>query len=238
MIDALAHPQPLAAGKHNMASAAFADLRAARREGRTPEGTELSFHDLIDTLNPLQHIPVVADIYRGLTGDKISPQARIAGGALYGGPVGLVASVASLALAGGSGEQGIGDQLYAALFKPEAPSGEPPIQTASTATASKDVPAQANAKAEQTAATGKPMTAPVSGGAGLPQLSPEAFTALIGSFDNAEAIEKGMAAVAPRMSLDMEGPADDDEDSAAAPSDILSAMNQALDKYDALKHVR
>jgi len=60
-------------GKHNMASAAFEDLQAARREGRTPEGGQISFDDLVDTLNPLQHIPVVGEAYRGMTGDGISP---------------------------------------------------------------------------------------------------------------------------------------------------------------------
>ncbi|MDP2124178.1 MAG: hypothetical protein Q8J92_07335 [Parvibaculum sp.] len=242
MIDALAHPQPLTAGKHNMASAAFAELRAARREGRAPDGAELSFNDLIDTLNPLQHIPVVSEIYRGLTGDAISPQARVAGGALYGGPIGLVVSVASLAIAGGTGEQGIGDQFYAALFNPKTPTGEAPAQIAHAAPATganMPVALRADAAAGQTASTvpDKSAALPVGGGSTMPQLSSEAFAALIGSFDNPEAIEKGLTAVAPRMSLDMEG-ADDEDDTAAAPGDILSAMNQALDKYDALKHIR
>ena len=49
----------------------------------------LSFSDLIDVINPLQHIPVVSTLYRELTGDEISPGARMAGGALYGGPIGF-----------------------------------------------------------------------------------------------------------------------------------------------------
>lgn len=52
-----------------------------------------SFADLIDVLNPLQHIPGVAELYRTVTGDQISEGARYAGNALYGlalgGPVGL-----------------------------------------------------------------------------------------------------------------------------------------------------
>jgi len=252
MTDALIHPQQLTAGKHNMASAAFAELRAARREGRTAEGAELSFNDLIDTLNPLQHIPVVSDIYRGLTGDRISAHARVAGGTLYGGPIGLVASVASLAIAGGSGDHGIGDRLYAAIFDADTPSAG----TAAAAAPGEDtlVLARANALAEQTASIvpEKPVpetaaTMPVTGGAGLPQLSPEAFAALMGSFDNLEmaaattdsaGIEPGFVVAAPRMSLDIEGPSDDDEDFAPAPADLLGAMNQALDKYEALKHAR
>lgn len=58
-----------------------------------PQGDdELSFGDVLSILNPLQHIPVVSNIYRWVTGDTIKPAARVIGGALYGGPVGLVAS--------------------------------------------------------------------------------------------------------------------------------------------------
>ena len=51
--------------------------------------------DLLDLINPLQHIPVISSIYRSLTGDEISPAARLAGGTLYGGPVGLVSAFVS-----------------------------------------------------------------------------------------------------------------------------------------------
>ncbi|MFQ5785008.1 MAG: hypothetical protein ACE5H8_09315 [Alphaproteobacteria bacterium] len=50
----------------------------------------LTFGDFLDLINPLQHIPVVGSIYRAVTGDGIAPGARIFGGALYGGPIGLV----------------------------------------------------------------------------------------------------------------------------------------------------
>ena len=36
----------------------------------------------------------MGDIYRGLTGDSISMVSRLAGGALLGGPVGLLAAAA------------------------------------------------------------------------------------------------------------------------------------------------
>jgi hypothetical protein len=73
--------------------------------------------DVIDVVNPLQHIPVVSTIYRWLTGDTISPAAELAGGALYGGAVGFAASAATVAvdgLTGGSTEQ----QLMVALLGP------------------------------------------------------------------------------------------------------------------------
>ncbi|HEU0071062.1 MAG TPA: hypothetical protein VFS04_07195 [Alphaproteobacteria bacterium] len=51
-----------------------------------------SFGALIDIINPLQHIPVVGTVYRAITGDTIGPASRIAGGTLFGGVIGLIAS--------------------------------------------------------------------------------------------------------------------------------------------------
>ncbi|MSP51464.1 MAG: hypothetical protein EXQ91_03600 [Alphaproteobacteria bacterium] len=59
---------------------------------------ELSFEDFLDLINPLQHIPVVSTIYRALTDDTISRAARLADGALYGGPLGFASSLANLVI--------------------------------------------------------------------------------------------------------------------------------------------
>lgn len=67
---------------------------AAAAAGSGP-GASFGFADLIDVINPLQHIPVVSTLYREFTGDQISQTARAMGGALYGGPVGLVAAIAN-----------------------------------------------------------------------------------------------------------------------------------------------
>lgn len=77
-----------------------------------PEG--FGFGDLIDVINPLQHIPFVSTLYRAVTGDTISPAARTLGGSLYGGPAGLVASVANLFVEGETG-QDIGASVVAAI---------------------------------------------------------------------------------------------------------------------------
>jgi hypothetical protein len=58
------------------------------------EAAEGSFWDLLDIVNPLQHLPVVGTIYRRLSGDTISGPARIMGGALFGGPIGMLGGVA------------------------------------------------------------------------------------------------------------------------------------------------
>ena len=54
-----------------------------------------SFKDLLDIVNPLQHLPVVGSIYRYLTGDEPAAGTRIIGDALYGGPIGFGVSVSA-----------------------------------------------------------------------------------------------------------------------------------------------
>ncbi len=46
------------------------------------------FWDVLDMLNPLQHIPVVAALYREATGDEIGHLPRVAGSTLFLGPIG------------------------------------------------------------------------------------------------------------------------------------------------------
>lgn len=71
----------------------------AREQTETP-ATKLwksedgfGFRDLIDVINPLQHLPVVGTIYRAVTGETIGAAPRLIGGTLFGGPVGFVTSL-------------------------------------------------------------------------------------------------------------------------------------------------
>lgn len=61
-----------------------------------PEHQSFGFADILDIVNPLQHIPIVSTFYRRLTGDQMSPTAEIAGGALFGGLLGAVTSLADV----------------------------------------------------------------------------------------------------------------------------------------------
>ena len=76
------------------ASEIHARLRPHEFERRpdTVEGKEFTFNDLVDILNPLHHLPLISGLYRSLTGDEISPHARVMGGFLYGGASGLMRS--------------------------------------------------------------------------------------------------------------------------------------------------
>jgi len=53
--------------------------------------------DIIDTVNPLHHIPVVSTLYRNFTGDAISSAAQLIGGTIAGGPMGLVSAAVNVA---------------------------------------------------------------------------------------------------------------------------------------------
>lgn len=54
------------------------------------------FYDVLDVVNPLQHLPVVSTLYRAISGDELKDAPRIIGGAIFGGPVGAVTSVANV----------------------------------------------------------------------------------------------------------------------------------------------
>lgn len=55
-----------------------------------------TFDDVIDLINPLQHLPILSSIYRGVTSDEISNGAQIAGGSLFGGPIGMFSTAVSV----------------------------------------------------------------------------------------------------------------------------------------------
>lgn len=61
-----------------------------------PKDKAYGVDDMIDMINPLQHLPLVGSVYRGLTGDEINPASRIIGGAVFGGGLGASASIANV----------------------------------------------------------------------------------------------------------------------------------------------
>ncbi len=62
----------------------------------TKDDDGYSFGDIIDIINPLQHLPVIGTLYRQFTGDTIKPFSNIIGGAIFGGPVGAVSSTVNV----------------------------------------------------------------------------------------------------------------------------------------------
>lgn len=57
---------------------------------------EFGFADLLDMINPLQHIPIVGNIYRSITGDEIKPASKIIGGGIFGGAIGAASGLVNV----------------------------------------------------------------------------------------------------------------------------------------------
>ncbi len=105
-----------------------------KETGNAPKGSDQSaseefsffgddgftFLDFVDMINPLQHIPVVATAYRQITGDEMDHGARLAGGTLYGGPIGLAASAFNVLLEHNTGKD-MGDHVVAWFDGEEQP---------------------------------------------------------------------------------------------------------------------
>lgn len=86
----------------------------AAKADASGEDQDMSFWDVLDIVNPLQHIPVVSSIYRAVTGDQIKPAMQIGGGILFGGVIGGVAAIANAALQEVSGKD-LGEHMLAGL---------------------------------------------------------------------------------------------------------------------------
>lgn len=88
--------QTKAPAKSDAAQTAATDSKDTTKTAGTDSGSSF-WDDVLDVVNPLQHLPVVSTIYRAVTGDKIGDLEKVAGDTLYGGPLGLVSSLADLA---------------------------------------------------------------------------------------------------------------------------------------------
>jgi hypothetical protein len=87
-------------------------------------GDGFTFGDLVDLVNPLQHIPVVSWAYRAITGDQIAPGAMAIGGALFGGLAGFSLGTAEAMIKSSSGKD-TGGHLFALLRQAVLPGDAP-----------------------------------------------------------------------------------------------------------------
>jgi hypothetical protein len=116
------------------------------------------FRDILDIINPLQHLPVIGSIYRWLTGDRPGVVAQIAGDALYGGPIGFGVSVLSAATEDSQGRD-LGEQAITAIFGNHASSSTSAVaaQTPAAPAASPVATSSAAVPAASTAAAAPPL---------------------------------------------------------------------------------
>lgn len=120
------------------------------------DSSKVSFWDMLDLVNPLQHIPVVSSVYRAVTGDEIHPEFRMAGNFITGammGPVGLAVGLTSASVDYAT-DKPVGDHLLDAVALNPAKSS----QTATVTLAALDpeatvTPGQASSLYAQTAAS-------------------------------------------------------------------------------------
>lgn len=259
------------AGKHNMASRAFEALRAqhgASAGARMPSTTQdLDFSDLLDIANPLQHIPLVSEVYRSLTGDSISDSAQVVGDVLYGGPLGLISGVFSNAIQTAEGSSP-GRALIAAL-NGETDAAQNPAQTKDSANRKEIAAAyrlgtpwrenspepalaksvrQAAAQTTQDRVTSADATTGTSNPP-IPQLSPAGFNAILSAFgdDTATAGLNGDAGAHTATKTERAGKAASKSAEArlaaadpapVQPSGFAAAMANGLDKYRSMMDMR
>ena len=108
---------------------ASATAQAASAPADKPSSDwDFSFHNLLDIINPLQHLPVIGTIYRAITGDHLGAPEKIAGDTLYGGIWGTVSAVADTAFEAITGKD-FGATVLA-LFTGPAKSAQPMLASA------------------------------------------------------------------------------------------------------------
>jgi hypothetical protein len=108
-------PPPVAANPDSQQALSELSPEDAESSGFQPFGSDgFSFLDLLDVVNPLQHIPIVGTLYRQFTGDTIDPLPRIAGSTFFFGPVGAAVSGANVVLQEASGRD-VGEHVMALL---------------------------------------------------------------------------------------------------------------------------
>jgi hypothetical protein len=151
-------------------------------------GKPSRFAELVDVANPLQHVPMVSDIYRAKTGDTISDGAKLGGhvalGAVAGGPVGAIV--------------GVGVFVLEKLFGGDGKASQ-------TAHVGLSIRSEDSAAAAALSAGGTERMAPASPlAAKRPQMTSSEFAALLGSFEAARANDDTNDDAAQRMRANLD----------------------------------
>jgi hypothetical protein len=64
----------------------------------------VGLEDAFDSVNILNHIPIVSDVYESVSNTDVSPVSSVLGGYLYGGPVGVAYEAFNMAFNGYTGQ--------------------------------------------------------------------------------------------------------------------------------------
>lgn len=131
------------------------------KAGKGEEGEGMSFWDVLDVVNPLQHIPGVNKIYQAVTGDTIRTPAKIAGAALFFGPVGMALASADAVLEKETGKGALDHVASTLGLEQDAPAEVPAEDDPFTVTAPRPVRTAEAAPATQVAQAPTPVGRPV-----------------------------------------------------------------------------
>ena len=94
---------------------------------------EFGFADLVDMVNPLQHIPVADHLYRAMTGDTIKPISKLIGSSLFGGPLGAGGAVVNMIVERETGDDMTGN-AFAMMFGDDGHQAVPAVPALAAAT--------------------------------------------------------------------------------------------------------
>lgn len=192
--------------------------------------------DLIDIVNPLQHIPIVSSLYRWITGDEIAPAASLAGGALFGGPIGMAGAAAGVAVEETTGRD-LGGHAIAMMFGEDGAAAPADPAAAGDLASSPAAPNPQMATAAEAARPPAPEAAPARVFGEIPQSSQPAVRAPAvfipsGIPASLPTVDRGpdTGETATRQRVGAEEPANGDS--------IAGQMMDALNKYEALVRAR
>ncbi|MDH3703207.1 MAG: hypothetical protein OEU46_18035 [Alphaproteobacteria bacterium] len=187
-------------------------------------GTDgFTFRDLLDIINPLQHIPVVSTAYRAATGDTLDPGARLLGGVLFGGIGGLAAAVVNAVVEQETGND-IGGNIVAALT---GDNGNPKTLQAAVPPAPIKATADAAPRRAAPIVPATPAGLPADPLSGAPQSAkPHPARAPISLLPRSAPVDAGSGAITGKVA------------GAAPPNAVPRLMMDALDKYQAMSRAR
>lgn len=68
-----------------------ANAAKARDQAQGTDETSLGFKDVLDLINPLEHLPIISNVYHAIVGESTAkPAVKLVGDAVYGGPLGML----------------------------------------------------------------------------------------------------------------------------------------------------
>jgi hypothetical protein len=194
------------------------DVTAKRQASET--GKTSLFGHALDAVNPLQHVPLVSQGYRAVTGDKISKVPQFLGhvgiGAAVGGPIGAAVGAGVFLI-----EKGL-PTVFKAIGKLFG-GGSNPAKEAASLTGRLDAPVEAPpAQAQRTSAVIQPAKG------AWPQLSNDQFTAILQAFPGATMAQGNTAAIADKARAII-------AEELPMTADVAAQMRANLAKYDAMR---